>query len=539
MSADPRHASPHQAAAGRRGYTRSCRPPTGWWLRARAAAVGRPIDRRWFLSSRHWARPEFAGGTRLGQAPRTGAGAARARAPPKLAVLRHRSCRAASSCRRPPGSSPRTPGRGRRTGSSTASSPTMRSRASPARSARCRATRSSLREHHRPGGPGAGVPDGLLPGSGRSPDRTNRHGPGPAQAAPVVTPGVDTVTCPWEPTLTLKVDEDVATRQLPLEAGRRRRARSSSSRSPSATTPARPSYVIQNSVTTWQAYNLWGGYSLYYGPDGTAGATSPTAPRVGVLRPAYPQTWAQGAADFFGNEFPLLYHLESLGLDLTYWTDVDLHADPSCWHDHRCLFSLGHDEYWSTPMRDGARSPGAGDQPRLSGGERLLPPDPPRDLARRAQSAAGLLQGRRRGPDGPAEPALTTVNWEQSAGRRTRERPLIGTHVPVGRLQRRAGGHRPVVVVLRRLRARATATLPQRRAGRVRPLRSPLPGPDERRRARPLAGAQTAATGPTSPTTRHRGGGVLASGSATFVSLLGNSDGDPAEHRPGHSGVTD
>ncbi len=48
--------------------------------------------------------------------------------------------------------------------------------------------------------------------------------------------------------------------------------------------------------------------------------------------------------------------MESLGLDMTYWTDVDLHVRPQLLANHRCLFSLGHDEYWSTPMRSGAQS---------------------------------------------------------------------------------------------------------------------------------------------------------------------------------------
>ena len=39
------------------------------------------------------------------------------------------------------------------------------------------------------------------------------------------------------------------------------------------------SYVLQNSVTTWQAYNLWGSYSLYYGAERRRRSrTSPTAP---------------------------------------------------------------------------------------------------------------------------------------------------------------------------------------------------------------------------------------------------------------------
>jgi hypothetical protein len=45
--------------------------------------------------------------------------------------------------------------------------------------------------------------------------------------------------------------------------------------------------------------------------------------------------------------------MEGLGLDVTYWTDVDLHERPELLLQHRCLFSLGHDEYWSMSMRDG------------------------------------------------------------------------------------------------------------------------------------------------------------------------------------------
>jgi len=39
---------------------------------------------------------------------------------------------------------------------------------------------------------------------------------------------------------------------------------------------------------------------------------------------------------------------------VTYWTDVDLHERPHLLENHRALISLGHDEYWSTSMRDGA-----------------------------------------------------------------------------------------------------------------------------------------------------------------------------------------
>ena len=119
---------------------------------------------------------------------------------------------------------------------------------------------------------------------------------------------------------------------------------------------SKAAYVMQNSVTTWQAYNLYGEYSLYYGPTGKGGQNFANRARAVSFDRPYPQTWASGAADFVGNEFPLLFQLERLGADVTYWTDVDLHAQPQLLANHRCLFSMGHDEYWSTPMRDGAAS---------------------------------------------------------------------------------------------------------------------------------------------------------------------------------------
>ena len=108
--------------------------------------------------------------------------------------------------------------------------------------------------------------------------------------------------------------------------------------------------VVQNAVTTWQAYNHWGGYSLYEGGSG-AGSFERRARVVSFDRP---YARSGGAADFVGLELPLVAMVESLGLDVTYWTDVDLHARPELLTRHRALLSLGHDEYWTRAMRDGA-----------------------------------------------------------------------------------------------------------------------------------------------------------------------------------------
>lgn len=113
-------------------------------------------------------------------------------------------------------------------------------------------------------------------------------------------------------------------------------------------------FLYLSAVTTWQAYNTWGGFSLYRQSDVTGDtiiSNANRAVRVSFNRP-YARSFANGAADFIGNEFPLLFLAESLGLDLAYWTDLDLHEKGSAISRHRAVLSLGHDEYYSGPMRD-------------------------------------------------------------------------------------------------------------------------------------------------------------------------------------------
>jgi len=109
-------------------------------------------------------------------------------------------------------------------------------------------------------------------------------------------------------------------------------------------------YVLMSSVTTYQAYNIWGGYSLYGNEDGLR---SERARVVSFDRPIA-ATFGAGAGDFVGNELPVLYDMERLGLDLGYWTSIDLHLRGRTLSAHGALFSLGHDEYWSREMRDHA-----------------------------------------------------------------------------------------------------------------------------------------------------------------------------------------
>ena len=184
---------------------------------------------------------------------------------------------------------------------------------------------------------------------------------GVAQPPPTVIPFVNTVQTRWSPSLSVPIDATwppgAYLLKLVGDAGEQQYVplcvRDDTSRA---------AFVVQHGVTTWQAYNLWGGYSLYNGlkvaglafGQSTDGKDFAHRSRLVSFDRPYSHDWAQGSSDFLGNEFPLIFHMESLGLDVTYWTDVDLHEHPERLLRHRCLFSLGHDEYWSKPMRDGA-----------------------------------------------------------------------------------------------------------------------------------------------------------------------------------------
>ena len=64
-------------------------------------------------------------------------------------------------------------------------------------------------------------------------------------------------------------------------------------------------YQIMTAVTTYQAYNMWGGYSLYHDESGSR---AKRARMVSFNRP-YAQSYEQGAADFVTNELPLVFDM--------------------------------------------------------------------------------------------------------------------------------------------------------------------------------------------------------------------------------------
>ena len=116
--------------------------------------------------------------------------------------------------------------------------------------------------------------------------------------------------------------------------------------------------LFQQSTNTYQAYNNWGGKSLYAFNSSSAptinteGASSNAYPAVMV---SYNRPYAainRGTGDFFSWEFNMLAFLEQQGYDVAYTTDVDTHASPSLILQHKGFLIVGHDEYWSWEMRN-------------------------------------------------------------------------------------------------------------------------------------------------------------------------------------------
>jgi hypothetical protein len=105
----------------------------------------------------------------------------------------------------------------------------------------------------------------------------------------------------------------------------------------------RAAILVQVPVNTWQAYNPWGGKSLY---DFSSTGGTP-ANRVSFDRP-----YARLNQSPFVWELPLVRFLEREGYDVSYATDVDTHHDPAQLQRHRLVVVAGHDEYWTKEIRD-------------------------------------------------------------------------------------------------------------------------------------------------------------------------------------------
>ena len=99
--------------------------------------------------------------------------------------------------------------------------------------------------------------------------------------------------------------------------------------------------LVQTSDPTWQAYNVYGGSSLYTGPT------------IRAFKVSYnrPLTLPGMDTSFFTSEYPMLAWLEANGYDVSYFAGVDTDRNGALIKQHKIFMSVGHDEYWSGGQR--------------------------------------------------------------------------------------------------------------------------------------------------------------------------------------------
>lgn len=115
---------------------------------------------------------------------------------------------------------------------------------------------------------------------------------------------------------------------------------------------------FQDAVTTAQAYNMFGGFSVY---DANS-VGNKRAYQVSFDRPydaahyGFSNTDGFNCNNMLAWEYNMVRWLESQGYDLSYYTNVDVHSRPLQILSQRIFLSVGHDEYWSMEQRDRVES---------------------------------------------------------------------------------------------------------------------------------------------------------------------------------------
>jgi hypothetical protein len=110
------------------------------------------------------------------------------------------------------------------------------------------------------------------------------------------------------------------------------------------------SLLFQTADTTWQAYNDYGGNSLY--ANAAANLPARRAYKVSYNRPFSVRTADAEKHLPFNAEYPMVRWLEANGYDTSYLSGLDVERKGAAYlQRHRAFLSVGHDEYWSGGQR--------------------------------------------------------------------------------------------------------------------------------------------------------------------------------------------
>ena len=173
---------------------------------------------------------------------------------------------------------------------------------------------------------------------------------GPAQVpvwtAAVLDPATGAVSAKWPAVFSVRVPEQAVTGAYLVKIS-----------SPLGDTwatfvvrePARAGVILYAmSTNTYQAYNGWGGTSLY--ENQRADWPKWHAFAVSFDRPYQ----NRGSGELLSIDRDFITFAEAQGYDIAYVSDADLDADPKLVARRRMLLFQGHSEYWTAAMRDAA-----------------------------------------------------------------------------------------------------------------------------------------------------------------------------------------
>jgi hypothetical protein len=148
--------------------------------------------------------------------------------------------------------------------------------------------------------------------------------------------------CAWHPTLTFVVPSALPSGVYIAQLS----ARTGQSDCLFVVLAVRPQPLLaQLPTATYEAYNAWGGDSLYPGGADRVGITGTTqGVAVSYERPYDSIT---GAGEFFARDVAMVRFLERYGYPVSYTTSESVDEDPGQLSGHRALIDFGHSEYWS------------------------------------------------------------------------------------------------------------------------------------------------------------------------------------------------
>lgn len=148
--------------------------------------------------------------------------------------------------------------------------------------------------------------------------------------------------CDWHPTLSFRIPAALPTgiyiAKLSTNAGQRDCL--------FVVRSIRPQPLLaQLPTSTYEAYNAWGGDSLYPGGTNRVGITGTTqGVEVSYDRPYDSGT---GAGQFFARDVAMVWFLERHRYPVSYTTSESVDAHPDQLVGSRAVLDFGHSEYWS------------------------------------------------------------------------------------------------------------------------------------------------------------------------------------------------